>query len=65
MTLTTPPMAELPYCAELAPLTTSMRSTSLSRYWLRSTVELVLAVMGRPSISTSTWSALRPCSESS
>ncbi|MNL09579.1 hypothetical protein D3C87_1303460 [compost metagenome] len=65
MTLITPPMAELPYCAELAPLTTSTRSTSVSRYWETSTVEPVLAVIGRPSISTSTWSLVMPCSVTS
>ena len=61
MTLTTPPIAELPYWAEAAPLTTSMRSTSDTRYWLRSTDEPVLAEIGRPSISTSTWSLPSPC----
>ena len=65
ITFTTPPMAELPYCAELAPLTTSIRATSDTRYWLKSTVEPVLAEIGKPSISTRTWSLVRPCSDSS
>ena len=58
-------MAELPDRAELAPFTTSMRSTSSSRYWLKSTVEPVLAVIGKPSISTNTWSELIPCKDNS